>query len=77
MSLPIGQNKKGFNVIKLGANDNINSIVSGNDSNIICVKTVKNYYEIPVSQLAIGSSISGGEKLVPMKADQMIRCWIK
>lgn len=77
MSLPIGQNKKGFNVIKLGANDNINSIVSGNDSNIICVKTVKNYYEIPVSQLTIGSSISGGEKLVPMKADQMIRCWIK
>lgn len=77
MSLPIGQNKKGFNVIKLGANDNINSIVSGNDSNIICVKTVKNYYEIPVSQLAIGSSISGGEKLIPMKADQMIRCWIK
>lgn len=77
MSLPIGQNKKGFNVIKLGANDNINNIVSGNDSNIICVKTVKNYYEIPVSQLTIGSSISGGEKLVPMKADQMIRCWIK
>ena len=41
------------------------------------IEAVAAYYEIPVSQLTIGSSISGGEKLVPMKADQMIRCWIK
>lgn len=77
ISLPINGNKKGFNVIKLGNTDKINSVVSGNDSNIICIKTVNNYYEIPVSQLKVGSSISTGEKLIPMKADQMIRCWIK
>lgn len=77
MSLPINPNKKGFNVIKLSATDKIHSILSGNDSNIICIKTLKSYYEIPIAQLAIGSSIGGGEKLVPMKADQMIRCWIK
>ena len=77
ISLPIAANKKGFNVIKLGTNDKINTVVSGNDSNIICIKTVKNYHEIPVSQLQVGSSISAGEKLIPMKADQMLRCWIK
>lgn len=77
MSLPINPNKKGFNVIKLSNGDKINSIVSGNDSNIICIKTLKNYYEIPVAQLHVGSSVSGGEKLIAMKADQMIRCWIK
>ena len=77
MSLPINPNKKGFNVIKLSATDKIHSILSGNNSNIICIKTLKSYYEIPMAQLAIGSSIGSGEKLVPMKADQMIRCWIK
>nr|DAE08541.1 MAG TPA: DNA topoisomerase 2 alpha [Myoviridae sp. ctwwN25] len=77
MSLPINPNKKGFNVIKLSSGDKINSIVSGNDSNIICIKTLKSYYEIPVAQLHVGSSVSGGEKLIAMKADQMIRCWIK
>lgn len=77
ISLPIAANKKGFNVIKLGTNDKINSVMSGNDSNIICVKTLKNYHEIPVAQLQVGSSISTGEKLIPMKADQMLRCWIK
>ena len=77
MSLPINSNKKGFNVIKLSSGDKINSIVSGNDSNVICIKTLKSYYEIPVAQLHVGSSVSGGEKLIAMKADQMIRCWIK
>lgn len=77
INLPINANKKGFNVIKLGSNDKINSVVSGNEGNIICVKTMKNYYEIPVSQLKVGSSISTGEKVIAMKADQMIRCWIK
>lgn len=77
ISLPINGNKKGFNVIKLGANDKINSIVGANNSNILCVKTVKTYYEIPVTQLKVGSSISSGDKVIPMKADQMLRCWIK
>lgn len=77
MNLPITSNKKGFNVIKLTSGDKINSIVSGNNSNIVCIKTLKNYIEIPVSQLQMGSSISGGEKLIAMKSDQMIRCWIK
>lgn len=77
MNLPITSNKKGFNVIKLTSGDKINSIVSGNNSNIVCIKTLKNYIEIPVSQLQVGSSISGGEKLIAMKSDQMIRCWIK
>ena len=77
INLPINANKKGFNVIKLGSNDKINSVVSGNEGNIICVKTMKNFYEIPVAQLKVGSSISAGEKVIAMKADQMIRCWIK
>lgn len=77
ISLPINGNKKGFNVIKLGANDKINSIVGANNGNILCVKTVKAYYEIPVDQLKVGSSISSGDKVIPMKADQMLRCWIK
>lgn len=77
MSLPMNSNKKGFNVIKLGTTDKVNSIMSGNDSNIVCCKTLKNYYEIPVSQLKVGSSVSTGEKMIPVKADQMIRCWIK
>ena len=77
INLPINANKKGFNVIKLGSNDKIAGVVSGNDSNTICVKTMKNFYEIPVSQLKIGSSISTGEKVIAMKSDQMIRCWIK
>lgn len=77
ISLPINGNKKGFNIIKLGPTDNIHTVVGANDSNIICVKTLKTYYEIPVSQLKVGSSISGGDKLIPMKADQMLRCWVK
>lgn len=77
VSLPISAPKKGFNVVKLSSTDKINTIVAGNESNVVCIKTLKNYYEIPVMQLQIGSSISTGEKLIPMKADQMIRCWIK
>ena len=66
-----------FTLIISPCNDKINSVVSGNEGNVICVKTMKNFYEIPVSQLKVGSSISTGEKVIAMKADQMIRCWIK
>lgn len=77
MNLPIDEKKKkGFNVIKLKRNDSIASIVSGNANNIICVKSLNGYCEIPVAQLQTGSSISEGEKLLSSR-DPIIRCWVK
>jgi DNA gyrase/topoisomerase IV subunit A len=77
LALPIESKKRGFNVIKLSSTDKINSIMSGNESNMVCVKTLNNYYEIPVNTIKVGSSISTGDKLISVKGDQLIRCWIK
>ena len=77
VALPESNNKKGFNVIKLSSNDKINAVMSSNPDGIICIKTLNTYYEIPVAQLKIGSSISTGDKIAPMKSDKIIRCWIK
>lgn len=77
LALPIESKKRGFNVIKLSRTDKINSIMSGNESNMVCVKTLNNYYEIPVNTIKVGSSISTGDKLISVKGDQLIRCWIK
>lgn len=77
IALPQSTNKKGFNVIKLSSGDKINAVMSSNPGEIICIKTIHNYYEIPVDQLKVGSSISTGDKIAPMKGDKIIRCWIK
>lgn len=77
IALPQSNQKKGFNVIKLTNTDKINAIMSCNENGIICIKTLKDYYEIPIAQLPIGSTISQGTKIAPMKADKIIRCWIR
>ena len=77
ISLPIDNKRKGFNVIKLASSDKIHSILSGGQNSIVCIKTLKNYYEIPLVQMQVGSSISTGEKLINMKGDQIIRCWMR
>ena len=65
--------KAGSSVIRLGKNDSINSIFGANDNNIITVTTNKSKFDIDVSELALGSSISSGNKIIPGK-EQILKC---
>ena len=56
--------RAGNNVIKLGKADSIHSIFCVNDKDIIKITTKTDKFEIPVSSLQRGSSISSGEKVL-------------
>ena len=65
--------KAGSNVIKLGKADTIHSIYCVNDNDIIRVTTKSDKIDISVSQLQRSSSISGGEKVLNLKNDMIIK----
>lgn len=67
--------KSGFNVIKLNKGDTIQSILSANPTDIINVKTLNTQHQIPVESLSYGSSISVGTQMIPIKGDQILRCY--
>ena len=65
--------KAGTKVIKLGKNDSIFSIYGMNDNNILVVTTHNGKVEIPVKDIPVLSSISGGTKMINIKGDNIIR----
>ena len=65
--------KAGTKVIKLGKTDSIFSIYGVNDDNILTVITHNDTLTIPVRDIPILSSISGGTKMVNIKGDSIIR----
>lgn len=54
----------GNNIIKLGKNDSIKKITICSDNDVLHINTNKNNYDIIVKDIPMGSSISGGAKLV-------------
>ena len=65
--------KAGTKVIKLGKNDSIFSIYGMNDNNTLLITTHNNKIEIPVKDIPVLSSISGGTKMINIKGDSIIR----
>ena len=77
VALPcLGRNKTGSNVIKLGKGDAIHSIYGVNSNDTIRVVTKNTRVDIPVADIESSSSISQGVKILPMKADNIIKCMI-
>ena len=56
--------KAGSNLIKLGKSDSIKSIHCVNENDSIRIYTRTDKIDIPVNQIQLGSSISGGQKIV-------------
>ena len=72
-----GRSKAGSNVIKLGRNDNIISIygVNNNDTLVCLIMPSGESIEIPVAQIAKGTSISSGTKMV--KGGEIVKVYKK
>lgn len=69
--------KSGSNLIKLGSNDRIVSVVSGNINDIIHIKTTDTDNTIPIANLKIGSSISTGDKVLATRGNKIIHCYVE
>lgn len=75
VALPsLGRNKSGSKVIKLSKGDSIKFICGVNFKDTIKVTTKANKYDLVVSELQPGSSVSGGNKVMSTKNDNIIRC---
>jgi DNA gyrase/topoisomerase IV subunit A len=75
VALPrLGRANKGSSVIKLSKTDSIKAIYGLNTSDIVRVTTKNGKMDIPVTDMEIGSSISTGNKMIPLKGDVIIRC---
>ncbi len=60
--------KNGFNVIKLGKDDRISTILSiNNDNDIIRIMNSEETVDVPVKEIPYGSSISPGIKIFKKK----------
>lgn len=72
-----GRSKAGSNVIKLSRNDNIISIygVNNNDTLVCLIMPSGESIEIPVAQIAKGTSISSGTKMV--KGGEIVKVYKK
>jgi len=77
VALPcLGRNKSGSSVIKLSKSDAIHSIYGVNSNDIVRVITRNTKVDISVADIESSSSISQGVKILPMKADNIIKCMI-
>lgn len=65
--------KAGSSVIKLGKTDKIHSIYGVNDKNTIYITTKNTKLDIPVVDIARGSTLSTGGKSVSTKSDIIIK----
>lgn len=72
-----GKGKSGLNLIKLSSGDKIASVVSGNVNDIIHIKGTESDTVIPFSDLKVGSSISGGDKLISTRNNKILRCYVE
>ena len=65
--------KAGSNVVKLGKTDSIHSILCCNSNDMVLVTSKVGDTEYPVSSIKTGSSISAGEKVIPLKNDVILK----
>lgn len=72
-----GKGKSGLNLIKLASGDKISSVVAGNVNDIIHIKGTESETVIPFSDLKVGSSISGGDKILSTRSNKIIRCFVE
>ena len=72
-----GRNKEGNRVIKLTKGDSIFNIHVCNNTNTLHVVTANEKLDLVISDIQDGSSISTGNKLIPLKADVLIRTSIR
>jgi len=78
IALPkLGRNKSGSKVIKLGKSDSIKCIYGANINDILRLYTRDEKIDINIADIPLGSSISGGNKMIPLKNDNIIRCEIR
>lgn len=72
-----GKGKSGCNLIKLGGNDRIVGVVTGNVSDIIHIKCVDSDMTLQIANLKIGSSISTGDKVITTRGNKILHCWVE
>lgn len=69
----IGRNKPGVDVINLNKGDKIKAIHTLNDNgNILTVMTANTVHEIDINNIPVGSSISSGNKIIPVPQGDVI-----
>ena len=66
------RNKAGSKVIDLGKNDKIHSLYGATDKNILSITTTNGEMNIPVKDIALGSSVGKGIKIFSTKSDTII-----
>lgn len=67
------RNKAGSKVIDLGRGDRIKAIFGASDNNALNIVTTGGNISLPISEMQMSSSVSKGIKVVPNKADIVIR----
>ena len=73
---PLGRNKAGSKVIKLGKTDSINTLFGVNISDVLSVVTSDSKMEIPIEEIPQGTSIAPGAKMIPLKNANIVKCRI-
>jgi DNA gyrase subunit A len=71
------RNQAGSSVIRLGKNDAIQNIFGLTEDDIVKIYTKADVFEIPVSIIPLGSSISAGQKIISTKSDIIIDSSVK
>lgn len=75
VALPcMARGRAGVSVIKLGKGDKIRAVYGCKNTDTIRITTLEKSYDIKVSEIKSASSIAPGEKMIPMKGDQILRC---
>lgn len=72
-----GRGKSGCNLIKLGQNDRIVGVVSGNICDNIHIKCSDSDMVLQIANLEIGSSISPGNKLLGTRNNKILACYLE
>lgn len=65
--------RKTFSVIKLTKGDSIQNIIPVNDTDIVRVNLMDGVIDLEVSKYPTGSSISSGEKAIPIRGNKILR----
>lgn len=73
----IGKGKSGHNLIKLSSGDTIASVISGNESDIIHIKSANGDTLVNFTDIPMGSSISTGTKVLATRGNKILHCYIE
>lgn len=73
------KSRKVFNMMKLAKGDHVCGILTAQNpqtSALTIIRASSATETVPLSQIPVGSSISGGQKIFNGRADQIVRCFI-